>query len=63
MDPNEPDVILKLVDSFVTDTIKRLARLHAAAASGDTKAFALEAHTLKGSAAAFGAELMRCSRP
>jgi len=58
-EPDEADVILELVDSFVTDTTRRLVLLHEAAATGDVKTIAHEAHTLKGSAAALGADLMR----
>jgi HPt (histidine-containing phosphotransfer) domain-containing protein len=57
--PDEPDEILELVEAFVTDTTRCLERLHKAAATGDVKTLAHEAHTLKGSAAALGAALMR----
>jgi HPt (histidine-containing phosphotransfer) domain-containing protein len=52
----------KLVQLFLSDGAMRVAALHSARADGDGSAIAKLAHSLKGSAATFGASVLvrRC---
>jgi two-component system, sensor histidine kinase and response regulator len=56
--PDEPDIIEELVSAFLVDSAKRLARLLDAAAAGDLRIVAHEAHSIKGSAGLLGAEAL-----
>jgi two-component system, sensor histidine kinase and response regulator len=48
----------QLLETFVHDTVNRLAALQSAIASGETKTLAQEAHTLKGGSLTIGAHAM-----
>lgn len=59
--PGQPDVILELINDFLTDSARRIEKLHGAAAAGDWRDVGHEAHTLKGSAALLACEPLRAA--
>lgn len=60
----EPDLVREVVDIFLEDAPQRVAAIREAATSGDAKALARAAHTLKGSAGHLGAKGLQalCAR-
>jgi HPt (histidine-containing phosphotransfer) domain-containing protein len=54
--PGEADIVAELIDSFLSDSAARLERLHAAAAAGNLRGVAHEAHSIKGAAALLAAD-------
>lgn len=53
------DLLPEILETFVVETRRRVARVVAAATAGDAAQAGREAHALKGSAATFGATLLR----
>jgi HPt (histidine-containing phosphotransfer) domain-containing protein len=51
-------IVLELIDSFQSDTGRRLERLHNAVARHDAATVKAEAHSVRGSAAQMGAEAL-----
>jgi len=51
----DPDLMREILDLFLTDYPERLAAMHAAIDRNDAADLRLQAHSLKGSAAAIGA--------
>ncbi len=54
-----PDLLLKMVDSFLKQVPQRIEAIRGGLAGGDLSAVHIAAHTLKSSAAQLGAEEMR----
>ncbi len=63
-DEEDPDFIRDLIDLFLVETPRRLGEVRLARASGDLRAVAHIAHTVKGAAANFGARALqlRCQQ-
>jgi len=53
------EFLREIVNIYVEDTPKRLADLKACLASGDVKSFTRAAHTIKGSSANVGAQVLK----
>jgi HPt (histidine-containing phosphotransfer) domain-containing protein len=56
--PGEPDVLAEVLELFLQDVPRRLARLRASCGSGDAVELHKTAHSLKGSAGNIGARAM-----
>jgi HPt (histidine-containing phosphotransfer) domain-containing protein len=60
LNPGDGDAFLReIVSIYIEDTPKRIADLKSCLASGDVSAFTRAAHTIKGSSANVGAQLLR----
>lgn len=57
--PGDPDIVLELIGAFLTDSQRRIALLHKAAAERKWRDVGHQAHTLKGSAALLACEPLR----
>jgi HPt (histidine-containing phosphotransfer) domain-containing protein len=53
--PGEPDVVADLIQTFIEQAAMQLTRMRAAEQAGNAREIELEAHAIKGSAAAIGA--------
>jgi HPt (histidine-containing phosphotransfer) domain-containing protein len=56
--PGEPDVLAEVLELFLQDVPRRIARLRAASAAGDAVELHKIAHSLKGSAGNVGAQAL-----
>jgi CheY-like chemotaxis protein len=56
---NSDDLVTQVIDTFIEDTPKRLARLRESLASGDMADATLQSHSIKGAAAAVSAGRVR----
>jgi len=64
LNPGDDSFLRDLVQIFLEDTPRRIAEIHTALAMADGRALTIAAHSLKGSAANFGAKPLRdlCER-
>jgi histidine phosphotransfer protein HptB len=53
------EFLREIVGIYIEDTPKRIAELRASMASGDVKTFTRAAHTIKGSSANVGAQILK----
>lgn len=56
--PGEPDVLAEVLELFLEDVPRRIAKLRAACAAGDAAELHKMAHSLKGSAGNIGASAL-----
>jgi HPt (histidine-containing phosphotransfer) domain-containing protein len=56
--PGEPDVLTEVLELFLQDVPRRIARLRASCAAGDAAELHKTAHSLKGSAGNVGAQAL-----
>ncbi len=56
---NDDDLLVQIIDTFMSDTPQRLAALKESLESGDISNATLQSHSIKGAASAIGAERVR----
>ena len=52
---DDPDVVVDLIDTFLTDSQRQIDEMHRSMATGDFKTLHRAAHSMKSSSATFGA--------
>jgi HPt (histidine-containing phosphotransfer) domain-containing protein len=52
---DDPDVVVDLIDTFLTDSQRQIDEMHRSMAAGDIKTLHRAAHSMKSSSATFGA--------
>ena len=64
LNPGDDSFLRDLIQIFLEDTPRRIAEIKTALAAGDSRTLTIAAHSLKGSAANFGAHHLRalCER-
>ena len=64
LNPGDDSFLRDLIQIYLEDTPRRIAEIHTALAMTDRRALTIAAHSLKGSAANFGAKPLRdlCER-
>ena len=64
LNPGDDSFLRDLIQIFLEDTPRRIAEIHTALAMADNRTLIIAAHSLKGSAANFGAKPLRdlCER-